>query len=124
MRVITGLIAVVLLLIALLGIGAGVWMMSLAFSVPATPEGRAIAVSTVLAIGAVPFLAGTVALAGVGAMFANEQVRVELEMARADRETLAAREAAQRRLERQRDPAFQAQVEAVKAEQRAAAKER
>ncbi|MBX3161186.1 MAG: hypothetical protein KF773_34815 [Deltaproteobacteria bacterium] len=69
-----------LLVIALLGIGFGVWMMSLAFGAPGQIRGAALA--SALAVGAVPFIAGTVALAGVGAMFGLEQVRGELVMSR------------------------------------------
>lgn len=116
MRFLTTVIAAVLLIVALFGMGFGVWAVMTAASAP-TPEGKALGLLQALAIGGIPFIAGTVALAGAGSMFATEQVRVELEMARADRETLAAQEIARRRLERQRDPAFQAQVEAVKAEQ-------
>lgn len=122
MRVLTGLIAILLLIVALLGMGFGVWAVATAISMP-TPGGRATGLLGALTVGSLPFLAGTVALAGVGAIFATEQVRDELAIARADRETLSAQDAARRRLERQRDPAFQAQVEAVKAEQRAAEKD-
>jgi hypothetical protein len=121
MRFLTTLIAGVLLIVALFGIGFGVWAVMTAAAAP-TPEGKALGLLQALAVGGIPFIAGTVALAGAGVMFTTEQVRIELELARADRETLAAREVAQRRLEKQRDPAFQAQVEAVKAEQAAARK--
>lgn len=87
-----------------------------------TPDGRALGFLGALAIGGIPFIAGTIALAGAGAMFVTEQVRIELEMARADRETLASREIAQRREERRNTPEFKAQVEAVKVEQAAARK--
>lgn len=119
MRAITALIAVVLLIVAVLGMGFGVWAVFTASSIP-TADGRATGLLGALTVGGFPFIAGTVALAGVGAIFATEQVRAELQIARADRETLAARDGAQRRLERQRSPEFQAQVEAVKAEQAAA----
>lgn len=118
MRFLTTLIAGVLLIVALLGMGFGVWAVMTAMSEP-TRDGRALGLMGALAVAGIPFISGTVALAGAGAMFATEQVRIELEMARADRETLAARELAERRAEKRNSPEFQAQVEAVKAEQAA-----
>lgn len=121
MRMFTALVFMVLLLIALAGIGFGTWSMWTAATMPGAERGMGILAA--IAIGGIPFVAGTIALAGAGAIFAIDHVRVELEVARADRETLAAREVAQRRIERRQDPEFRAQVDAVKAEQAAARKE-
>ena len=118
MRFVTVIISVVLLLIALLGIGAGVYGLMKAASMGGTNSERGMGVIWAVLLGGIPFIAGTVALAGLGAIFSVEQVRTELEIARADRETLAAQEIARRRNERRSTPEFKAQVEAVKAEQR------
>jgi hypothetical protein len=122
MRFITALIAVILLIVAALGMGFGFWAVLKASSMP-SPDGRAMGLLGALTVGGLPFIAGTVALAGAGAIFATEQVRVELEIARADRETLAARELAHRREERRQSPEFKAQVEAAKTEQAATRKD-
>jgi hypothetical protein len=122
MRLFTPFIAVILLIVAALGMGFGLWAVYKAVSMP-TPDGRAAGLLGALTVGALPFIAGTVALAGAGVMAAVDEVRAELVIARADRETLAARDIAHRREERRQSPEFKAQVEAVKAEQAAARKD-
>jgi hypothetical protein len=117
MRFVTALISMILLLVALLGMGFGIWAVVTAMSLP-TREGQGTGLLAALTFGGIPFIAGTVALAGAGVMFSTEQVRDELEIARADRETMAAREIAHAREERRNTPEFQAQVEAVKSERK------
>lgn len=77
MRLVAGLIAAVLLVVGVLGMGFGVWALVEAVSLP-TPDGRAMGLLGALTIGALPFLAGTVALAGAGAIFATLDTGTEI----------------------------------------------
>jgi len=69
MRVFSGLIAVILLVVGVLGMGFGVWAIVKASSMPGADQ--AMGMVGALTVGGIPFIAGTVALAGAGAIFAT-----------------------------------------------------
>ena len=92
MRVLTGVIAAVLLVVGILGMGFGVWVLFKAASAP-TADGRAMGMVCALTVGALPFLAGTVALAGAGSIFATLETSIEIRDELRAMHLLAAQEA-------------------------------
>jgi len=79
MRTSVAACAAFLLLTALAGIGASLWMVFRAVSFASTLKGDA-GIEVIITVGAaalVPFLIGTIALVGVGVIFAVNQSRDE-----------------------------------------------
>ena len=70
MRHFTVAVAAVLLIIAMLGLGFGFWTLYSVLSLP-SPGDRGVGFVGAMTVGAVPFLAGTVALAGAGSILAT-----------------------------------------------------
>lgn len=65
MKVATAMIAMVLLMISLAGIGFAIWMLI------GVPEGM---MSTAIGVALAPFAIGTIALTGLGVMFTVERL--------------------------------------------------
>jgi ABC-type spermidine/putrescine transport system permease subunit II len=77
MRTIANGLAAILLLIALVGIGFGFWAVASALSHRGSADGLLAA----LAVGSLPFLIGTVALAGATIAILCEEIVSELKLA-------------------------------------------
>jgi hypothetical protein len=75
MRIFPALIAVVLLLLAIVGFGVGIWLIYEALHAPG--QTNALGLFGALAFALPGFLIGTVALVGVGVMLMIDQAREE-----------------------------------------------